>query len=334
MKARATLFKIGLLIVFGAVLVLAPTVVPLSYLYTVTDVVILALFAVSFNLLFGFAGLLSFGHAAYFGVGAYGCALLLSLYPSLPVMAAIGAGALAAAVIGGLIGLICVRRTGPYFAMLTMAFGMLVYLVAWKWRGITGGDDGFGSFVPATIWLPIVGSFKSGDLKLTYLGVLAVIVPVMAAVWATLAFTPYGNAVRSIRLNEERAAFLGFNVFAVKALNYTIACAVAGLAGALYAIAHDFISPQVAGLEMSNDVVMMTFIGGSQSFFGPIVGAIFFVIAGDQLSAVTERWQMIMGVIFIAMVMYVPGGFIGGVAKLFSRRPPSVSSSPRVTQWA
>lgn len=331
MMSGGDVLKAGLLIAAGFILVLAPTVVPASYLYTITDVVILALFAVSFNLLFGFAGLLSFGHAAYFGVGAYGCALLLSWYPSLPVTAAIGAGAVIAALIGGLVGLICVRRTGPYFAMLTMAFGMLIYLVAWKWRAVTGGDDGFGSFVPATVWMPIVGTFKSGDLQRTYLGVLAVVIPVMALVWAILTFTPYGNAVRSIRLNEERAAFLGFNVFAVKAVNYTIACAVAGLAGALYAVAHDFISPQIAGLEMSNDVVMMTFIGGAQSFFGPLVGALFYVIVGDQLSAITERWQMIMGVVFICMVMFVPGGFIGGAAKIFRRRP-RLSSKTRVAQ--
>lgn len=316
-----------------AVLVAAPTFVPKSSLYMLTDVVTIAVFAVSFNLLFGYAGLLSFGHAAYFGVGSYGCALLLSRFPDMPVLAAIGLGALAAAAIGALVALIVVRRTGPYFAMLTMAFGMLIYLVIWKWRAVTGGDDGFGSFVPATLWMPLAGTFKAGDLHSTYLGVLAVAVPVLAATWAVMTFTPYGNAIRSIRLNEERASFLGYDVFVLKAANYTLACALAGVAGALYGVAHDFISPQQAGLEMSSDVVMMTFIGGAQSFFGPLVGAAFFVVAGDQLSAYTERWQMIMGVIFIAMVMFAPGGFVGTAARLV-RWPRRASSKTGAAQWA
>lgn len=321
-----------------AVLVTLPALVAPSTLYSLTDVAILALFAISFNMLFGYAGLLSFGHAAYFGVGAYVSALMLSHLEGTPVLLALAAGTVAAGVAGLLIGLICVRRTGPYFAMLTMAFGMLIFLIAWKWRRITGGDDGMGSFVPTSLWLPLAGRFEQGDLPSMYLGVLGVVIPVCALLWALLSFTPYGNAVRSIRLNEERASFLGFDVFAVKAVNFTLASAVAGLAGALYAIAHDFVSPQIAGMEMSTDVVMMTFIGGAATFLGPIAGTLFFVFMGDFLAQVTERWQMVMGAIFIFMVMFAPGGFIGSLPRSWLKRPepedkPADDGKRGVAQW-
>ncbi|CAM5349857.1 Leucine/isoleucine/valine transporter permease subunit OS=Afipia felis OX=1035 GN=NCTC12722_02949 PE=4 SV=1 [Afipia felis] len=296
-----------------AALFAAPLFAPRSHLYTLTDVMLLGLFAVSFNLLFGYSGLLSFGHAGYFGIGAYSFAVLIQHAHGAPVLILALAGACCAAVIGGAIGVICVRRQGPYFAMLTLAFGMLIYLVIWKLRSITGGDDGLGNFVPATIWLPGVGSFRSGDLFRMYLGVLLTVAPLLGLLWLLFTFTPFGNAVRSIRLNEERAGFLGLNVFLIKAANYTLACWLAGFAGALYVLAHDFVSPQIAGIDMSTDVVMMAFIGGAQNFFGPLMGALIFVVAGDQLSAVTERWQMIMGVVFILMVMYAPRGILGGL---------------------
>jgi len=301
------------------VLFAAPLFAPRSYLYTLTDVTILGLFAVSFNLLFGYSGLLSFGHAAYFGIGAYSSAVFLQYAPGMPILIVAMAGACCAALIGAAIGTICVRRHGPYFAMLTLAFGMLIYLIIWKLRSITGGDDGLGNFVPPTIWLPGVGSFRSGDLYRLYLGVLLTVAPLLAVLWVLFTFTPFGNAVRSIRLNEERASFLGLNIFMIKAVNYTLACGLAGFAGALYVVAHDFVSPQIAGIDMSTDVVMMAFIGGAQNFFGPLIGALIFVVAGDQLSAITERWQMIMGVVFILMVMFAPSGVLGGLQYLFGK---------------
>jgi branched-chain amino acid transport system permease protein len=276
-----------------------------------TDAVILSLFAVGFNMLFGYGGQLSFGHAAYFGVGGYVAALTLSHMGSMPALLAVLIGACAAAIVGGAVGLICVRRSGAYFAMLTMAFGMLIYLVAWKWRSLTGGDDGFGNYVPDAVWMPIVGTFKSGDLQAMYHGVLAIVLPLLFVIWALLTLTPYGNAIRSIRLNEQRASFLGFDVFAIKLVNYILASGIAGLAGGLYALSHNFISPQMAGVDMSTDVVMMAFIGGSGSFFGPLLGTAFFVLVGDWLSSMTERWQMVMGVVFIVMVIFAPKGFVG-----------------------
>jgi len=318
---RGTLGAVLLL----AAMVAAPYLVSKSYLYSLTDIVILGLFAISYNLLFGYSGLLSFGHAAYFGVGAYGCALALQHFDGMPVMGAVAMGTLAAAAAGLVLGSICVQRGGPYFAMLTMAFGMLIYAVLWKWRSLTMGDDGFGTFVPDDMGMILVGG--EGGIVQTYFGVLMICAPVLALVWLLMTFTPYGNAVRSIRLNEERAGFLGYNVFAIKLANYVLSTTLAGLAGCLYALFHDFVSPQLAGMEMSTDVVMMTFIGGTSAFFGPLIGSAFYVLFSDFLSALTERWQMIMGLVFVYVVMFVPNGFAGMIGQAAHRMSRLLSPS-------
>lgn len=297
----------------GIVLVgvgLAPSAMSTSQLYSGTEVVILALFAVSYNLLFGYLGLLSFGHSAYFGLGAYATALLLLHAQGVPLGLAIAGGTLAGAIGGVLIGNFCVRLSGPYFAMLTLAFGQLLFAVAWKWRAVTRGDDGFGGFLKqASLALP--GTPESGNQHSLYYLVVALAVPIIAATWALMTKTPFGNVVVSIRQNEERAVFLGFDVFTTKLITYTISAGLAGLAGSLSAIFHDFVSPSVIDLNLSTDVVLMTFIGGTTFFFGPVLGAAFFVYFGDFVSALTDRWQVVMGLIFIFMVLYVPKGFIG-----------------------
>jgi len=294
-----------------AALFLAPSYLSKSQLYSLTDVAIFGLFAISYNLLLGYGGLLSFGHSAYFGLGAYATALSLLHLKGLPLAMGMVIGT-AAGTLGGLaIGSICVRRGGPYFAMLTLAFGMLLYVIAWKWRSVTLGDDGFGAFVPREAWLPLIGTIKDSDPVQIYYLVIGTVALVSTAAWCLMALTPFGNAVVSVRQREERASFLGYDVYAVKLSNYAIASGIAGLAGSLFAVFHDFVSTHVIGVELSTDVVMMAFIGGTSRFFGPFLGSAFFVFFGDLISTITERWQMVMGVIFIAMVMYVPNGFAG-----------------------
>lgn len=302
-----------------ALLFAAPMLLSKSQLFTLTDVLILGLFATSYNVLLGYSGLLSFGHSAYFGLGAYASALLLLHVPTLPPPMAIFCGALVAAVGGLVIGSICVRRSGAYFSMLTLAFGMLFYTAAWKWRSVTQGDDGFGAFVPPEWTFPLIGLIKSGDFAQMYRVVLVIVAVLLALTWALLTYTPYGNAVRSIRQNEERASFLGYNVFVTKLANYVLASAIAGVAGALLVVSHNFVSTDVIGLDRSTEVVMMTYIGGTSWFFGPIVGSAFVVIVGDMLATVTTRWQLIMGVLFVLMVMYAPKGFSGLVRYAIDR---------------
>ena len=224
-----------------AVLWLLPMVASKSHLYTATQVVVFGLFAISFNLMFGYLGLLSFGHAAYFGTGAYAAALLLSAYPSLSIPSAVFAGAVAGALVGLLVGAFCVRLKGTYFAMLTLAFGQLVFGVAWKWRSVTRGDDGFGAFIDRDI--AFLGlSFSSTDIVVIYFFVTTVALVVAAAVWLLLSTTPFGSVVAAIKQNDQRAAFLGYNVYLTKLVMYVLATFMAGLAGALSAIFQDFVS--------------------------------------------------------------------------------------------
>lgn len=321
MHRFANLRTFSLLVVLAG-LWFAPLILSKSQLYSLTDVAILGLFAVSYNLLLGYSGLLSFGHSAYFGLGAYTTALVLLHFGTTPLAVAIFLGTAAGALGGVAIGRLCVRRGGPYFAMLTLAFGMLLYVVAWKWRGLTLGDDGFGSFLPREAYFPLIGIIRNGDFEQLYYLVVGITVPVLGLIWALMTLTPYGNAVVSIRQNEERASFLGYNVFITKLVQYTISAGIAGLAGSLFAIFHNFVSTHVIGIELSTDVVMMAFIGGTSWFFGPILGAAFFVVFGDFISTITARWQMIMGLIFVAIVMYAPRGFSGAVhyAAVLARR--------------
>lgn len=295
----------------GTLLVLsfAPLFLSKSRLYSLAEVLIFAVFAISLNILFGYLGLLSFGHSAYFGLGAYTTALLLRDVEGMPFAAALAAGVVVAALGGLAIGNFCVRLSGPYFAMLTLAFGQLLFVIAWQWRAVTRGDDGFGGFLKDASYLPAAA--RAGDVRSLYYLILGVTVPVIAVIWALMTRTPFGNLVVSIRENEERAQFLGYGVFAVKLATYTLSAGLAGLAGCLSVVQHNFVSTSSIDLNLSTDVVVMTFIGGTKFFLGPAVGAAFFVYFGDFISAVTERWQIIMGVIFIAMVLYAPGGFVG-----------------------
>lgn len=307
--SRAWLKWLALALLFVLALA-APAVLPQSLLFSLTGVLALGLFAVSYNLLLGYGGLLSFGHSAYFGLGAYATALVLAHVPGLHPLLALLAACAIAAVAGAAVGAVCVRRSGPYFSMLTLAFGMLFYTAAWKWRSVTQGDDGFGAFVPAQWnlgWLQL----QATDFAQMYRLVLVIVAALLLLLWVLMTHTAYGNAVRSIKQNEERAAFLGYDTFTVKLANHTLASAVAGIGGALFALSHNFVSTDLIGVDRSTEVVMMTYLGGTASFLGPLLGSAFVVMVGDLLATVTDRWQLVMGVVFVVMVMFVPRGFAG-----------------------
>lgn len=312
-RKRSGLWLVALALVALAV---APTVLPLSRIYLLTDVLIFGLFAVSYNILLGHSGLLSFGHSAYFGLGAYGTALLLRFHPEVPVVLAFLLGVLAAMAGGLVIGYFAVRRGGPYFAMLTLAFGLMLYTAAWQWRALTAGDDGFGGFMPGDVTLAGVTLLSFADVRQTYWLVLGVVASCLLGIWLLLTRTPFGNSVSAIKQNQERATFFGYNVFVIKLITYTFAATIAGIAGGLFVLFRDFVSPGVIDLALATDVVLMTFIGGMYSFLGPMVGAAFYTIAGDYLASYTDRWELIMGLIFIALVLFEPRGLVGVMERL------------------
>jgi branched-chain amino acid transport system permease protein len=300
----------GTLIVW-ALLLSAPFWLPYIGGYTAlgSRVVILALAAMSVNFLLGFTGVLSFGHAAYFGIGVYGVGLTLKyLVPSTVAGIVIGvsAGALAAAVIGVLI----VRLRGIYFAMVTIAFGQVFYFIAYRWNSVTGGDDGLAGWHRLPIDLGLTTLDIQGNDKALYYLVLACF-GVSVAIMAFLLRSPFGRTLIAIRENERRARFLGIPVDQHIWISWVISCTFVSLAGALYALINNFADPHDLRWDQSGDFVIMAVLGGMRSFWGPLLGAALFVVLQDYLSSHTENWQSFIGIFFVLVVMFFPRGILG-----------------------
>lgn len=307
---RPALVQVTVAVVVAILLLLAPRILTIVQTRMLTEITYFALFAVSFNFLFAYAGLLSFGHAAYFGLGAYVTAVCLKNLPGIPFFMAILLGGLAGAVGGAVVGFFCVRRKGAYFALLTLAFNQLLWAIAWKWREVTGGDDGIGRYVPRKPVDLGVFSIDFMNMNSRYYLTLVVVVLCLAVGWYLIR-TPLGNTVKAIKGNEERAAFLGYNVHLSKLLIFIIAACLAGIAGSLFAVFPDLVAPSAIGLSMSIEVLFMAFLGGTGSYFGPILGAAIFVYFTDWLSSMTDRWELFLGILFIVLVLYFHQGFIG-----------------------
>ncbi len=307
---RAPLFPLPMLV---TLLVLLSTPLWVArvglYQYLALEIMIWMLFALGFNLLLGLSGLPSFGHGAFFGAGAYAFGLLqLRVLPHLWFDLA-GAVLLTAA-LGALVALFISHRRGIYYALLTIAFGQVLWFVANKWHTVTGGEDGLLNIkrLPADFG---VLSFSLASNDALFYFCLAVFALVLAALWR-LVHSPFGRVLSAIRQNETRAAFVGYNVWLYKWLAFTLSTAVAGLAGALFAMAQQSAYPNVMSLHNSGFVVMMVLIGGGMvSFWGPLIGAAFFILARDLLGAYTETWLLWYGLVFMAMVLWKPEGIAG-----------------------
>src|SRR5436190_69222 len=278
-----------------------------------TRVLVLGLAAMSQNSLLGFTGVLSFGHAAYFGLGAYGAGLTLKfLAPSTPL--ALILGMLLGGVCGAILGTLIVRRRGVYFAMVTIAFGQVFYYIAFQWNSLTGGDDGLRGFSRQPIDF---GFFKLDILSSAnnfYFFVLfcfALVVGVMAFILRS----PFGRTMIAIRENERRSRFLGIPVERHIWIAFTLSCFFMGFAGALYALVNNFADPRGLHYSQSGDFVMMAVMGGMRSFWGPLLGAAVFVVLQDYLSSVTVNWMSFVGMLFMAVVLFFPRGLLGFIAR-------------------
>jgi len=288
-----------------------------SYPQLGTRIVILALAAMSLNFLLGFTGTLSFGHAAYFGLGAYGVGLTLKyLVPNTLIGMAVGVGAglVAAAIIGALI----VRLRGIYFAMVTIAFGQVFYFIAYRWNNVTGGDDGLSGWNRLPIHLGIATIDILGNERAMYYTALALFA-LAAALMALLLRSPFGRTLLAIRENERRARFLGIPVDRHIWMAWVISCTFAAVAGALYALLNNFADPHDLRWDQSGDFVIMAVLGGMRSFWGPLIGAAIFVALQDYLSTQTENWMSFIGVFFILVVLFFPRGVLG----VIRRRSPT-----------
>jgi branched-chain amino acid transport system permease protein len=299
------------LIVIWAVLIAAPLWLPMLGGYTALAgrVLVFGLAAMGLNLLLGFTGVLSFGHAAYFGLGAYGAGLTLRyLVHSTPL--AMLAGTLFGGVAGTLFGLLIVRRRGVYFAMCTIAFGQLWYYLAYSWNDFTGGFDGLRDFHREPIGIgPFTLDIEHNELQF-YFFILAVFA-VAVALMGLILGSPFGRTLLAIRENERRARFLGIPVERHIWLSFSISCFFTALAGTLYALLNNFADPLALHYSLSGYFVVMTVIGGMRTFWGPLVGAAVFVMLQDYISSMTVNWMSFIGAIFILVVLFFPRGLLG-----------------------
>ncbi len=313
-----------------AALYALPAVLDTLRLRMAIEILYFGLFAVSFNLLFGYAGLLSFGHAATFGVGGYTVGLLLERVASLPL--ALVAAAAAGGAAGLVIGFFCVRLRGTYFALLTLAFSQFLYAIALKWREVTRGDDGLTVAVP-DLRLPGLGRLPLGEAWAFYLVALTVVLACLALAWR-FTRTPLGAAVVLMRENDERAAFLGYDVFGTKLTVFAVAATLAAVAGGLFAGFQRLISPTSLDLATSTEVVFMAVLGGTGAFLGPFLGAAVYLLLQDWLSKTTENWPFFIGLLFVAMILFAHEGLVGllrrgaGAWRRARGRPARVEEEP------
>ena len=299
------------LIAIWAVLLTVPLWLPLLGGYTALAgrVLVLGLAAMGFNMLLGFTGVMSFGHAAYFGLGAYGAGLTLKfLAASTPL--AILLGTLLGGLAGTLFGLLIVRRRGVYFAMVTVAFGQVAFYIAYSWNDLTGGYDGLRGFVRAPIDLgPVVIDIASNPNTFYYflLFVFAIAVGLMAFILRS----PFGRTLVAIRENERRARFLGIPIERHIWLSFSLSCFFTALAGSLYALLNNFADPMALHYSLSGEIVIMTVMGGMRAFWGPLLGAAVFVVLQDYISSMTVNWMSFIGLIFVLVVLFFPRGLLG-----------------------
>jgi branched-chain amino acid transport system permease protein len=296
-----------------AALLLAPYWMPPLGGYTAlgTRVLVLALAAMSVNFLLGFTGVLSFGHAAYFGLGAYGTGLALK-FVTLSTPLSILMGTALAGIAGGLLGSLVVRRRGVYFAMVTIAFGQVFYYIAFQWSSLTGGDDGLRGFSRQPLHFGLFTiDILSNENAFYYFVVL--FFGLVTGVMALILRSPFGRTMLAIRENERRARFLGIAVERHIWIAFTLSCFFIGVAGALYALTNNFADPRGLHYSQSGDFVMMAVMGGMRTFWGPLFGAAVFVVVQDYLSSITVNWMSLVGLLFVMVVLFFPRGLLGFV---------------------
>jgi branched-chain amino acid transport system permease protein len=283
------------------------------WIWVTTEMIIMALFATSLNLILGFGGMVSFGHAAFFGVGAYTVALLMKkagVSLALAIIAAPCVAALAAAIIGWF----CVRLIGLYFAILTLAFGQLLYMIAFQWYTFTGGDDGIHGIPKPELLGPS-----------NYYLLCLIIFLVSFFLMRMITNSSFGLSIRITRENLERAKFIGINVRRYQLLNFIIAGFFGGLAGGLFTELNRFAQTEFLHWTKSGDAIFACLVGGMYSFIGPAIGSsvlIFLHIVIQQIhQSLVEIWAILLGLILLAVVLFAPEGLVGLYEKIFKRSP-------------
>ena len=290
------------------------------YLRFTTELLVLGLFALSVDIIMGYTGLVSLGPAAFFGVGAYaGSLTLLKLANS--IWLALLVTLILSGVVAWVIGYLSIRIRGVYFAMLTLAFAEMFHELAFNWQSLTGGSDGLAGVPRPDIGIgPFVLSLS--DPYVCFYFVLAVVILIYYGC-VRLVSSPFGRILQAIRDNEERVEFIGYDVRAFKRRSFVISGMIGGVSGSLFALVR-FVDPGILHWFTSAEALVMNLFGGMGTLYGPIIGAFAFLFARDLISSYTEHWRIILGVVFVAFVLYSPQGIVGLSRNVMARLVPMI----------
>jgi branched-chain amino acid transport system permease protein len=305
-RAVVVAFAVGLLAV--------PPFLSSYMLSLVTQALIWSMLAMSLDLMLGYTGLSSLGHAAYLGLGAYSVGILTTRHGA-NFWVTLAAGILVAAFVAAIFGLVALRATSVYFLMITLALGMTVWGLAQRWVSLTSGDNGI-SGVPRPRGLP----WAFADTLSFYYLVLVAFVLAFLVLW-TVVHSPFGKTLVGIRESETRMRTLGYHVWLHKYVGFVIAGAVGGYAGVFWAYYNGFVSPADAELATSVEILLMCALGGRGTLFGPALGAAIIVLMKNLVSVYTHRWLLILGTVYIATIVYAPDGIVGALRKWLHARP-------------
>jgi branched-chain amino acid transport system permease protein len=299
----------------AAAVAIAAAWLPSYYTGLLVESLIFSIFALSLNLLIGYAGLPSLGHAAYFAAGAYGAGLV-AVHLTPDFWACLASALAASIALGAAFGLLALRASGVYFLMITLALAQVAWAIAFSWREVTGGDDGLRG-VPRPV-LDIAGADLSGTTGY-YLFALAGFTAAFALMRAIVR-SPFGRSLRGVQDSAIRMEALGYNVWLHKYLAFVLAAGFAGFAGALFVGYKGFVSPESASIIVSAEVMLMVILGGAGTLAGPVVGAFVIVVLSNFISAYTARWTLIMGAMYAIVVLVAPRGIVGELQSLGKRK--------------
>jgi len=306
-KEEKVLRRALILIIAVGIGLVMPHVLSPFYLMILSEALIMSIFALSFNLLFGYMGQLSFGQAAFYGLGGYAVAMLITK-AHFNFWLSLLAGVLVAAIAGLIVGYFCVRLRGIYFAILTLAFGQLLFVIVYKWHDFTGGDDGIqGVFPPGILTSPKVYYYL---IFLAFLGTTYLL-------WR-IVNSPFGYVLKAMRDNPERTEFLGINISRYQLFAFVISAALSGLAGALWAPFYRSVAPFYLMWVKSGEPVMATILGGANTFLGPVVGTFVMTFVHAYVLGFTYFWPVIMGCFILLVIFFLPGGILGFALEKFS----------------
>ncbi len=301
------------IIVLLALLLLLPLAGGNYYINLASQVLIAALFALSLNLLVGYAGLTSLGHAGYLGLSAYVSGwLMLNLHWG--HLASAATALVAATAMAAIFGLVALRATGLGFLMITLALGQILWGIAYRWASVTGGDNGLSGLTR-----PSPFGIDLGGASHFYYFTLAVFLLVWGAI-AVWVRSPLGVSVRATRDQPRRMSALGYNVWLIRWITFVVSGFFGAVAGLMYVYYHQFVSPHSLSLANSAEMLLMVIAGGPATLTGPVIGAALVVLLKNVASGFVERWIMLLGFVFIFIVMFVPGGIVAGVQRLADRR--------------